>query len=187
MATCSSANRVKLILNLTELLKQFPEDRIELLLNSLGTGPQSFGDERSSMLSWEEAVEMKGSGIAFGSHAKSHGILTLMTVAEVARESIESKDIIQKRLGATVNFFAYPNGDFNESVSKIVKSSGYLAAFTCIPGFNHIAENNFDLKRSNMREDSSDFMGRFSPLFFAVELSGVRLLIKQMLCKGKKN
>jgi peptidoglycan/xylan/chitin deacetylase (PgdA/CDA1 family) len=184
MVSCSSHDKLKLILDLTERLKQFPETRIELLLKQIDPENQ-YAEDASLMLSWEETLEMSRNGIAFGSHAKSHGILTLMSEKEVKLESEVSKDIIEKRFSETAYFFAYPNGDLNDTISNIVRSTGYLAAFTCIPGLNYLSKDTFNLKRSNMRENSSDFLGRFSSLFYAVELSGVRLRFKDLLRKWR--
>ena len=173
--------RPPLIYDLIESLKEFPDEKIEMLLQCLEINVVYPADSAPLMLSWNDVIEMYQNGISFGSHTKSHSILTLMDVEIVSHELTDSKRIIEEKIGESIHFFAYPNGNYNELISIIVKNSNYKAAFTCDPAINYGFQTPFKLKRLNMSESSSDFLGVFRSLFYEVELSGVRIYLKQRL------
>ena len=131
-----------------------------------------------AMLTWEQVSEMQKCGVAFGSHCGSHAILTMLDEDEGRNEIRGSREILESRLGAQVDLIAYPNGNFDERVTRMAHEAGYVAGFTCIPGVNWSFENPLELRRLNMTEDSaSGLSGVFSPLFFSVELSGTRFAL----------
>ncbi len=95
-------------------------------------------------LSWNEIKKMKDSLIAFGSHTKTHSLLTQITENKLQEEILSSKLEIEKKLRKKIYFLAYPYGQTNETIKIIVKKTGYLAAFSTEDG----QENDlFDLKR----------------------------------------
>jgi peptidoglycan/xylan/chitin deacetylase (PgdA/CDA1 family) len=131
------------------------------------------------MLSWEQIQEMSQNNICFGSHTKSHAILTQISNDKAIEELRESKEIIEKRMNQPVYFFAYPNGNYNESIIRVAKEAGYLASFTCLRGVNSLNENIFELKRRHIREDQTlGLNGEFSGFLFKAELSSIRNYLK---------
>ena len=102
------------------------------------------------MLNWEEIREMKKSGIEFGSHTKSHPILSKISVEQIKNELIGSKNMIEEKLDQEIHSFAYPNGkvdDFSVDSYKILAECGYTYAVTTIPGNNFFSTNPFMLHR----------------------------------------
>lgn len=96
----------------------------------------------SQFLTWEQIREMADSGIEFGSHTVSHPILTRVPLEQAALEITESKRIIEKEIGRSIDCFAYPNGgadDINDGVIRLVQEAGYTLAFSLISGRNHYA------------------------------------------------
>lgn len=151
-------------------------EKISKLIQKLATllGVDETGNS-PSMLSWEQVIEMSQSNICFGSHTKSHPILTQISVSSVVKELNESKEIIENKIGKPVCLFAYPNGDHNESIINIMEKTGYFAAFTCLTGISYGYKKRFELKRKSILEDFSlGLYGNFSDLFFRVELSLIR-------------
>ena len=74
------------------------------------------------MLKWVQVKEMKNSGIIeFGAHTLSHPKLSRLNLMSVEKEIIQSKEILENRLGKKCDFFAYPFGDFNEQTVVIAK------------------------------------------------------------------
>jgi peptidoglycan/xylan/chitin deacetylase (PgdA/CDA1 family) len=114
-------------------------------------------------LNWDEIGIMAEDGIAFGSHGKSHNILLQAERAEILKEILESKVLIENKLGKGVISFSYPNGDFTEDVVAMVKNNGYKVAFGTGNGFVSIDDDPFKLRRINIHED----MTRTIPLFLA--------------------
>jgi peptidoglycan/xylan/chitin deacetylase (PgdA/CDA1 family) len=107
-------------------------------------------------LSWEQVKEMHAHGIAFGSHTMTHPNLTEVPLAEARREIVDSKRLIEDRLGAPVPLFCYPRGDLNAAVCQAVREAGYTAACSTLPGLNHRGTDPFLLRRTYVsRQDSA--------------------------------
>ncbi len=65
------------------------------------------------LLNWDEAREMAGKGVAFGSHSWSRRIMTQISLAEVKKELIDSRQALLQQGIKAVPVFCYPNGNFN--------------------------------------------------------------------------
>jgi hypothetical protein len=61
-------------------------------------------------MTWDQAKEMAAQGIRFGAHTCSHPNLSHVDLETAEREIVESKRVIQQRLGTEVAGFAYPYG-----------------------------------------------------------------------------
>lgn len=82
------------------------------------------------LLGWEQIAELKKAGVRFGSHSLTHSDLTKLDDKELAKETAESKRILEERLGEPIEGFAYPYGYFNDRVISAVKKAGYKWAVT---------------------------------------------------------
>lgn len=102
--------------------------------------------ERSKLLSWSEIKELHNHGIEFGAHSLSHPDFTKIPLEEVRRELVESKKVIEDKLGSAVETFAYPYGKFNEDVKQLT-AQNYAAA--CSTNLGKIQANSdfFALER----------------------------------------
>lgn len=74
-------------------------------------------------LSWEQLEKLRAEGIEVGSHSLWHPYLTRSKKARA--EIFESKKILEEKFGAEIQVFAYPFGDFNDEIEKLVKEAGY--------------------------------------------------------------
>lgn len=168
--------RMPLMNDLISHLKAFQLNDIYALIKDLHSALcYQQRSNYSDVLSWAEIAEMAENNISFGSHTKSHSLLTNLSDEKIEEELGESKKIIEAKTGRPVYFIAYPNGNYNPSVLKIAEKTGYLAGFTCVPGINLSYEKPFELKRKNVLEECSiGINGKFSDFLFRVELSGIR-------------
>ena len=76
-------------------------------------------------LTWDMLSEMHRAGISIGSHTKSHALLTNEVLETAIDETALSRRILEARLGAKVEHFAYPDGRFDAVTVKVVAASGY--------------------------------------------------------------
>lgn len=76
---------------------------------------------RLPLLSWSELAQMAAAGFEMGAHSVTHRALTEITQAEAEREIVESKTIIEERLGRPVKTFAYPFGMFARANYEVVR------------------------------------------------------------------
>ena len=131
--------------------------------------------KRRWMLNWEEIKEMGENKISFGSHARSHRILTHLNLDEIKKELTESKRAIEEKTKGPVDFFAYPNGDHAPRIKELVKETGYLCACTVEgTGKKQNETDLFALPRIGIHEGMSiGIGGGFSKALFACHIAGL--------------
>ena len=102
--------------------------------------------ERSKLLSWNEIKELHKYGIEFGAHSLTHPDFTKIPLEQVRRELVESKLVIEDKLGSAVKTFAYPYGRFNTAVKQLT-AQHYAAA--CSTNLGKVKESSdfYSLKR----------------------------------------
>ncbi|MBI5588793.1 MAG: polysaccharide deacetylase family protein [Deltaproteobacteria bacterium] len=153
-----------------ERLKAFGETSIEDSLKRIYEPLGLRAPDDRVFLNWHEVEEMSKSGISFGSHTRTHRLLTTLAPGE-AREELEGS--LRDLSGGKINrvpAFCYPNGNLDDGIVKMVKECGYLAAFTTSFGFEDaLPEDPFRMKRIGVHNDVSSSI----PLF-AFHLSGLR-------------
>ena len=80
-------------------------------------------------LTWEQLREIKESGlITIGDHTLSHKDLAVLAEEEIRSQILDAKNILEANLGGKVEVFAYPYGDSNNKVTKVLQEGGFLAA-----------------------------------------------------------
>lgn len=72
------------------------------------------------LLDWERIREMADGGFDFGAHTMEHADLSTLPAEQARKEIVNSKLIIQERLGRPVHFFAYPYGSVTSEIRNIV-------------------------------------------------------------------
>jgi peptidoglycan/xylan/chitin deacetylase (PgdA/CDA1 family) len=94
----------------------------------------------ASALSWHQIKEMSENGADIQSHSFSHPFLTRRRqimlddtayATWLQHELLDSKRLIEKHTGQTVEFLAYPYGDYDHRLAATVGKAGYAAALTC--------------------------------------------------------
>jgi peptidoglycan/xylan/chitin deacetylase (PgdA/CDA1 family) len=105
----------------------------DLLLEMAARLDVEFPKERL-FLEWGDIEEMSRAGIAFGSHAATHRILTRLSDAEIRAEVAESLETLRRKPVNWVPVFCYPNGGYNDGVVERVEASGYHAAVSTESG-----------------------------------------------------
>ncbi len=80
--------------------------------------------------------EMSRSGMAFGSHGRTHRHLAGLDPASVRDEVAGSKEDLERVLGLPIRTFAYPYGIFDRGASEIVRACGYEVGVAVNNGTN---------------------------------------------------
>ncbi len=119
-------------------------------------------------LSWEELRELKAQGFEVEGHSKTHSNLAVPPPNESAAsrsarldsEIVATKQLMEKRIGEKVRYFAYPYGGFDSEVVAKIKSAGYEVAFGAKKGSNPFFIDRYRLKRYNvfMEKDLTKFV-----------------------------
>jgi len=107
----------------------------------------------NQMLGWKEIREMAGAGINFGSQTKTHKNLCLLEDSEIRKELMDSKLVLEEKLGAKKIGFCYPYGKHDDRIKDIVRDTGFNYARTCIKG-----PNSKDIDRFSLRSIDVSFV-----------------------------
>jgi peptidoglycan/xylan/chitin deacetylase (PgdA/CDA1 family) len=89
---------------------------------------------RFDPLSWDELARIDPSVVTIGSHTLTHPILPSIDDAALEREIVDSRKVLEQRLGRPVDLFCYPNGSLDPRVHAVVART-YRAAVTTEYGF----------------------------------------------------
>jgi len=117
----------------------------------------------SSLMSWEELRELLDNGMEIGSHTMNHPNLRTLSEEKLRYEIQNSKIILEEKLGQKILVFAYPYGALDSKVIKAVKDSNYLAARSCIEGFDQNPENVYTLKTIQVYDNLYQLKKLFPP------------------------
>jgi peptidoglycan/xylan/chitin deacetylase (PgdA/CDA1 family) len=107
----------------------------------------NWGGLKFEHLTWEQMKEMQGSGIEFGSHAKSHRDLRSLSPEQLREELADSRKGMEQNLGAPVTALSYPFGLYNERVKRAAVDAGYLSACSFSPGIRNSEIDFYALRR----------------------------------------
>ncbi|HYZ75346.1 MAG TPA: polysaccharide deacetylase family protein, partial [Chthoniobacterales bacterium] len=111
--------------------------------------------ETASLLSWEEVRALQEIGVEFGCHSATHQRMTDMGLAELVRDTVRARAILEEGLGAPVHTLAYPYGAENEFVRRVIADLGFSAAVTCEPGVSRLGDDPLRLRRVEVTSDCS--------------------------------
>ena len=136
-------------------LKEIPDDdRLERLKQSGFEQKKEYPDRQA--LSTDEIEDMKKSPfIDFQSHTKFHPVLTRCSAEKTVDEIDGSKKELEEKFRLSINGFAYPNGNYDDHIVKIVKQSGYTYALTTNAGYNSLKTDLFMLRRFSVNDSEN--------------------------------
>lgn len=109
-------------------------ERLAALKRETGFEPLAPRPGPRLALSREEMLEM-APHVDFGSHTRTHPILTQCSDDEALDEIEGSRHELERLLGAPVRHFCSPNGDWGEREVELVRKAGYDSARTTDVGW----------------------------------------------------
>lgn len=115
---------------------------------------------------WEQITQMAQDGMSIGSHTMHHSYVPLVGNDRLEEELVDSKRVIEQRIGVPVRWLSYPVGGFTEQAQTLIKQAGYLAACTTNRARSRSVIDRYALRRVKVTERDGH------PLLFWVKLSG---------------
>lgn len=115
------------------LLKALPPERRDAIVTRLGAPEPR---DRFRAMRWEQVRALHSRGHEIGNHTLTHPILPGLPADALAREIREARAVLEKRLGAEVPGFCYPNGDHDDRTVAAVAEAGHAYACTTRTGLN---------------------------------------------------
>ena len=131
----------------------------EKIIENLKAG-YGFKHKRES-LTVEDIKKISGMPqITIGCHTVNHVIMPNCTKMELEEEIKQSKYDLEKWTGEKIKYFAYPNGDFNDLSSIILKKYGFEMAATTESRLININDNIFCIPRIAIMDEEYFFESR---------------------------
>lgn len=93
------------------------------------------------VLDWDGIRDAERLGMRAESHGVDHIPLALLPDDEARRQLIDSKQVLEERLGRRIEAYAYVKGsraDYKARHVAMVREAGYRAAFTTLTGSNGV-------------------------------------------------
>jgi peptidoglycan/xylan/chitin deacetylase (PgdA/CDA1 family) len=103
-------------------------------------------------MSWERVLEMRNAGISFGSHTRTHQLLTQVTGRELQDEIQQSRTELERVLDRPCQLFAYPNGNVSSEARQSLADAGYTRAVSTQTGIWSSASDSLVMPRCNVCE-----------------------------------
>ena len=125
-------------------------------------------------VTWEQVLEMSKDAITIGSHTMHHSYLPLVSQDRLPEELVQSKTVIEERIGRPVRYLSYPVGGYTPAAQVMAKDAGYQAAFTTNRGTSRAAVDYFALRRIKVTEADAH------PLSLLVKVSGYYDLFREL-------
>ena len=113
---------------------------------------------RKSLMGWETIHRLKGEGVTFGAHTRTHPFLSRLSPDAARDEIYNSKLQLEEELHVQVDFFCYPYGNYDSKTIDAVKHAGYKLAVTTKRGLVHKGDNIFEVRRSFIRTHTNPFL-----------------------------
>jgi peptidoglycan/xylan/chitin deacetylase (PgdA/CDA1 family) len=125
-----------------------------------------------SLMDWTAACQLEAAGFQCGSHTMNHPRLADLSPLACRDELLQSRRLLEDRLGHEVRHLAYPFGSFNDSVRALAAETGYHSACSVNVGLSPPDDDLLALHRVpvNGQDSLPDFVCR---LYTAQRLSEV--------------
>jgi peptidoglycan/xylan/chitin deacetylase (PgdA/CDA1 family) len=110
------------------------------------------------MLDWDQVRSMQAGGICFGAHTMTHPCVAQVEAAKLEEELCASRRLLEARLDAPAEDFAYPFGKISDCLSTgngYLAQCGYRSAVTTVEGINSAGANLMRLNRMQVGDDRS--------------------------------
>lgn len=105
------------------------------------------GEPAIPLLTKSQLIEMDSYGIEFGAHTCTHPHLYELNEETAKQEIMASTKDLEDLLGKPALSFAYPFGEVNESLKKMVKEAGYMYAVATFSGPYNLREDFLQIRR----------------------------------------
>jgi peptidoglycan/xylan/chitin deacetylase (PgdA/CDA1 family) len=110
--------------------------------------------------------EMVKAGMAIEDHGATHVDLKAENVdANLRKEIVNSKLVIEAMTGKKVYSIAYPGCVYDAQAFTFIKAAGYILGFSCGKSIDHKPGNYFSLSRIHVYNDLEDFKKRLSGIW----------------------
>jgi peptidoglycan/xylan/chitin deacetylase (PgdA/CDA1 family) len=191
----SRKQRLDAASDINRRLRQIPDaERVAICRELDRRIPLPAQATRDRMLNWQQVREMQAAGHSFGCHTMTHPAVSRLDQAKLEYELVQSRELLESRLGRPAADFAFPFGLPQDcgAVPAQLASFGYRSATTMVPGVNTAGADLFQLYRASCVElPLGLFAWQLNRLFFSDEsaaepqFSAARSTAAEAACGGR--
>jgi peptidoglycan/xylan/chitin deacetylase (PgdA/CDA1 family) len=88
---------------------------------------------KSGYMGWQELRTLQAAGQPIGAHGWSHKLLTHCNERELHAELVDTRTLLEDKLGMPITTMSLPGGRYNQRVLAACQEAGYTQIFTSIP------------------------------------------------------
>jgi peptidoglycan/xylan/chitin deacetylase (PgdA/CDA1 family) len=125
--------------------------------------------ELPGYMTWDQIRELANAGVTIGNQSVTHPHLVTLEKGRVISEIAGASRRIEDETGTRPALFAYPFGEFSNSVKAVVEDVGFKAAFGQHSGVAYAQADRYALPRFPMNEKYGG-IGRFKMASTALPL-----------------
>ncbi|MHC1742512.1 MAG: polysaccharide deacetylase family protein [Syntrophobacteraceae bacterium] len=106
--------------------------------------------QKHPWMDWEDLASLKQQGFDVGSHSNSHPGFASTPLETLRADVVQSRRILESRLGTRVDLFAYPFGEewnMPDQALRIVKDAGFRCSAGGFGSVNFSGDDPYHLKR----------------------------------------
>lgn len=118
-------------------------------------------------LSEAQVRDLINAGWELDTQGISHADLIALGPAALHYQTATARQILRRRYGVPVDWFAYPSGQYNATVIAALKAAGFVGSETVVPGWASPGENLFTLPRLRV-------LGGTSPQALLAQIAAAR-------------
>lgn len=115
--------------------------------------------EQVQLMGWREIRQLRDAGIEFGSMSATYQPLTGLSPTEIVREVAKSRAILGRGLGKAVRCLAYPYGNVDKIVEKLVRGIGYTYGVSYESKFSNFEDSLLSLPRIQVTTENTLQLG----------------------------
>ena len=123
------------------------------------------GGEADSLMNESQIRDWLAAGHWIGAHTCTHPRLSQLPRDRAREEIIAGRKKLEDRFGISVEHFAYPYGDYDDSTVELVREAGFKTACTMHRGINQSNTPPLELKRWTARYPSRTLKNFFRRFF----------------------
>lgn len=151
LSLTTQSERVSAFKRLRSYVKSLPHDDAMVWVSSfseqLGVSPLPDND----ILGWDRLRVLAQDGVTLAPHTRTHPLLNRISLDEVSKEIIQSREDLEREIGEILPVFAYPSGGISDDVVHRVGAAGFRLAFTTQRGVNNLEkQHRLRIKRINV-------------------------------------
>ncbi len=103
-----------------------------------------------ALMSRQQLQQLLDNGMEIGAHTMTHAKLTELDDNNAYREIKQSKTALEKEFNIPIVSFAYPFGNYNQTMKALTQKAGFSCAVATDNGGMHIEDDLFEIFRVNM-------------------------------------